>query len=152
MVAAHIYSGFFLTFNMKSKVIIYLLFFVGGISFFAGLYGLYWLYGQSDKMEHTVGVVTHLKTEKTYRHRKIVYKHTARIQYETKLYTTHVRMQLHNPFISQGSKISLWYDPDCTEEVVIPSEDGIVWGSIGGFGALCLFLGTVIVKTKKYED
>ncbi len=133
-------------FAMKSKVVIFLLFFIGGISFIAGSYGLYSLYDQSGKMEHTVGTVTHLTTEKTYRHRKIYYKHTARIQYETKRYTTHVRMQLHNPFILQGSEISLWYNPDRTEEVVIPSEEGIVWGSAWIFGAFCLSLGTVIIK------
>lgn len=137
---------------MKSKVVIFLLFFIGGISFIAGSYGLYSLYDKSGKMEHTVGTVTHLTTEKTYRHRKIYYKHTARIQYETKRYTTHVRMQLYNPFILQGSEISLWYDPDRTEEVVIPSEEGIVWGSAWIFGALCIFLGTVIIKHGKYEN
>lgn len=129
---------------MKSKIIIFLLFFIGGISFIAGSYGIYNLYDKSKKTEHTTGIVTHLKTERTYRHRKIYYKRTARIQYETKRYQSHVRMQLHNPFIFQGSEISVWYNPDRTEEVVIPFEEGIIWGSIWAFGAFCLFLGIAI--------
>lgn len=133
---------------MKSKGIIFLLLFIGGILFVIGSYGIYNLYGKSQAMEHTVGVITHLKTERTYRHRKIYYKRMARIQYETKRYPTHVRMQLHNPFILQGSEISLWYHPDRTEEVVIPFEYGFIWGSVWIFGAFCLFLGMVIVKTK----
>ena len=79
-------------------------------------------------MEHTVGVVTDLKTERIYRNRKVRYKHTARIEYKTKRYSSHVRMQLYNPFIFQGSEISLWYYPDRTEEVVIPFEEGFIWG------------------------
>lgn len=134
---------------MKSKIIIFLLLFIGGISFIAGSYNLYSLYDKLNKMERTIGVVTHLKTEKTYRHRKIRYKRNARIQYETKRYCSHVRMQLHNPFIFQGSEVSLWYHPDRTEEVVIPFEEGFVWGSVGLFGSFCLFLGTVIIKTTK---
>ena len=137
---------------MKSKVIIFLLLFIGSISFVAGSYSLYSLYDKSNKMEHTVGVVTHLKTERTYRHRKICYKRTARIQYETKLYSTHLRIQLHNPFIFQGNEISLWYYPDRREEVVIPSEEGFIWGCTWIFGAFCLFLGIVIVKARKHKD
>lgn len=131
---------------MKSKVIIFLLLFIGGISFIAGSYSLYSLYDKSNKMERTIGVVTHLKTEKIYRHRKIRYKRTVRIEYETKRYSTHVSMQLYNPFIFQGSEISLWYSPDRTEDVLIPSETGFIWGSIWIFGAFCLFLGIIIVK------
>ena len=129
---------------MKSKTIILLLFLIGGISFIAGSYGIYNLYDKSKKTEHTTGIVTHLKTERTYRHRKIYYKRTARIQYETKRYKSHVRMQLHNPIIFQGSEISVWYNPDRTEEVIIPFEEGIIWGSIWAFGAFCLFLGIAI--------
>ena len=137
---------------MKPKVIIFLLLFIGGISFIVGSYSLYSLYDKSNKMERTVGIVTHLKTEKTYRHRKIRYKHIARIKYDTKRYSTHVSMQLYNPFIFQGSEISLWYSPDHTEEVLIPSEEGLIWGSTWVFGALCLLLGIVIVrKTKRHE-
>lgn len=137
---------------MKSKISIFLLLFIGSISFIAGSYNLYSLYDKSNKMEHAVGVVTHLKTERTYRHRKIYYKHTARIQYKTKLYSTHVSMRLYNPFISQGSEISLWYYPDRTEKVIIPSEEGIIGGSIWVFGVICLFLGIVILKSIKHED
>lgn len=82
-------------------------------------------------MEHTVGVVTDLKTERIYRNRKVRYKHTARIEYKTKRYSSHVRMQLYNPFIFQGSEISLWYYPDRTEEVVTPFEEGFIWGVCG---------------------
>lgn len=136
---------------MKSKFVVFLLLLIGGISFLVGSYGLYRLYDQSGKMEHTVGAVTHLKTERIYRHRKQRYKHTARIQYKTKLYDTHIRKELHNPFIFQGSEITLWYNPDHTEEVIIPFEDGFVWGSTWIFGAFFLFIGVVIVKFKKHE-
>lgn len=137
---------------MKPKIVIFLLFFIGGISFIAGSYGFYNLYDKSCKMEHTIGTVTHLKTEYTYRHRKRYYKTTARIQYETKRYTTHVRMQIHNPFVFQESEISLWYNPDRTEEVVIPSEECLVWGGAWTFGAICFFLGTVIAKAQKHNS
>ena len=137
---------------MKSKIVVVLLLLIGSISFLAGSYGLYKMYDQSDKMEHTRGVVTHLKTERIYRQRKWRYKHTARIQYKTKLYDTHIRKELHNPFIFQGSKISLWYNPESTEEVIIPFEDGLIWGSSWIFGVFCLFVGIVIVKSKKHED
>lgn len=137
---------------MKSKIILPVLLFIGCVSFFAGSYNLYSLYDKLNKMEHAIGVVTHLKTERTYRHRKIYYKRTARIQYDTKLYKTHVRMQLHNPFILQGSVISLWYCPDHTEEVIIPTEEGFIWGSTWIFGVLCLFSGVVIVKSRKHES
>lgn len=137
--------------NMKSKLIAFLLFFIGGISFLVGSYGLYELYDQSSKMEHTVGVVTHLKTERTYHYRKQRYKHTARIQYKTKLHDTHVRRELYNPFIFQGSKISLWYNSERTEEVIIPFEDGLAWGSAWIFGVFCLFTGVVIVRPCKFQ-
>lgn len=138
--------------NMKSKFIVFLWLFIGGISFSAGSYGLYGLYGQSDKMEHTTGVVTHMKTERIYRHRKQRYKHTARIRYRAKLYDTHVSRELQNPFIFQGSEISLWYDPDRPEEVIIPFEDGLVWGSIWIFGTFCLFIGIATLRSRKRED
>lgn len=134
---------------MKSKFFLFLLLSIGCVSFMAGSYKLYSLYDKANKMEHTVGTIIHLKQEVTYRHRKRYYKNTAHIQYKTKLYDTHVSMQLHNPFLFQGSEIALWYNPDRTEEVVIPSEEGIVWGSTWIFGALCLFLGIVIIKTQK---
>lgn len=132
---------------MKSKVVIFILLFIGSVSFIGCSYKLYSLCDKSSKMEHTVGVVTYLKTERTYRHRKIYYKRTAHIQYETKLYNTHVNRQLYNPFIFQGSEVALWYNPDRTEEVIIPFEEGVIWGSIGVFGVLCLFLGIAIKKT-----
>lgn len=135
--------------NMKSKFFASLWLFIGGISFLAGSYGLYRLYDQAGKMEHTVGVVTHLKTEKIYRHRKQRYKHTARIRYKTKLHDTHIRKELHNPFIFQGSEISLWYNPERPEEVIIPLEDGLVWGSVWIFGVFCLFTGAGIATFKK---
>ena len=63
------YHGFFVILHssrmvmyMKSKVIIFLLLFIGSISFIAGSYSLYRLYDKSNRMEHTVGVVTDLKT------------------------------------------------------------------------------------------
>lgn len=137
--------------NMKSKFIAFLLLFIGGISFLAGSYGLYRLYDQASKMEHTVGVVTHLKTERIYRHRKQRYKHTARIQYKTKLYDTHISKELHNPFIFQGSEISLWYNPERTEEVIIPFEDGLVWGSTWIFSVCCLLVGgTITIYGKSF--
>ena len=84
------YHGFFVILHssrmvmyMKSKVIIFLLLFIGSISFIAGSYSLYRLYDKSNRMEHTVGVVTDLKTERIYRNRKVRYKHTARIEYKT---------------------------------------------------------------------
>lgn len=134
---------------MKSKVVIYLLFLTGCVSLFAGLYNLYTLYDKSNTMEHTVGVVTHLKTERTYRHRRIYYTRKACVQYETKLYSAHASMQLRNPFISQGSEITVWYNPKRTGEVIIPFEEGFVWGSVGIFGALCVLLGTGIIIIKK---
>lgn len=138
--------------RMKSRVAILLLLFVGGISFIIGSYRLYGLYDKSKEMEHTEGVVMHLKKERTYRHRKIYCNTTARIEYQTKHYKTHVRKQLHNPFVFQGSEFSLWYYPDRTEEVVIPSEECFICGSLGAFGALCLLLGIVIVKSIKHEN
>lgn len=137
---------------MKLKMILFLLLFIGCISFIAGSYKIYNLYDKSNKMEHTVGVITHLKKEVIYRHRKRYYKTTAHIQYKTKLYDTHVNMQLYNPFLFQGSEIALWYNPDRTEEVIIPSEEGIVWGSTWVFGVLCLFFGIVIIKVQKHGD
>lgn len=137
---------------MNSKIVVALLLFIGGVSFLFGSYGLYRMYDQSDKMEHTIGVVTHLKTERIYRHRKQRYKYIARIQYKTKLYDTHIRKELHNPFIFQGSEISLWYNPERTEEVIIPFEDGLVWGSVWIFGTFCLFIGVVFVKFNKHEN
>ena len=72
------YHGFFVILHssrmvmyMKSKVIIFLLLFIGSISFIAGSYSLYRLYDKSNRMEHTVGVVTDLKTERIYRNRKV---------------------------------------------------------------------------------
>ena len=135
--------------RMKSKFVRLLLLFIGGVSFVVGSYRLFSLFDKSNQMEHTVGVVTHLKTERTYRHRKIYYERTARIEYETKLYRTHVRMRLHNPFVFRGSEISLWYNPDRTEEVTIPFEEGFIWGSLWAFGALCFFLGIVNCKISK---
>ena len=153
------YHGFFVILHssrmvmyMKSKVIIFLLLFIGSISFIAGSYNLYRLYDKSNRMEHTVGVVTDLKTERIYRNRKVRYKHTARIEYKTKRYSSHVRMQLYNPFIFQGSEISLWYYPDRTEEVVIPFEEGFIWGSMWIFGTFCLFLGIVITKAQRNKN
>lgn len=137
---------------MKSKFIVFFLLLIGGISFLVGSYGLYRLYDQLDKMEHTIGVVTHFKTERIYRHRKQRYKHTARIQCKTKLYDIHIIKELHNPFIFQGSEISLWYNPERTKEVIIPFEDGFVWGSTWIFGAFCLLVGVVIVKFEKHGD
>lgn len=136
---------------MKSKTFLILLLFTGSILFIIGAYNLYLLYDKSGKMEHTTGVVTHLTTEKTYRHRKIYYKRTALIQYGEDLHKDHVSRQLYNPFIFQGSEIALWYSPDHTEEAVIPSEEGFKWGSIWILGGLCLFAGITIIKTKKYE-
>ncbi len=40
-------------------------------------------------------------------------------------------MQLHNPFILQGSEILLWYCSERTEKAVILSEEGFVWGVSG---------------------
>jgi len=137
---------------MKSKIVVVLLLLIGSISFLVGSYGLYRMYDQSDKMEHTRGVVTHLKTERIYRHRQQRYKYIARIQYKTKLYDTHVRKELHNPFIFQGSEISIWYNPGRTEEVIIPFEDGLVWGSAWIFGAFCLFIGIVFIKFNKHGN
>lgn len=136
---------------MKSRLILFLLFTIGGISFLAGLYGFYKLYDQSDKTVHTVGVITHLDTEKRYIRGKKRLKTTARIQYETEHYTTHVRMELHNPFVSQGSEVSLWYDPNATEKVILPSEENILWGGACGLGAFFLFLGITLAKAKKQE-
>lgn len=137
---------------MKSKIIVFLLFFFGGLSCLTGLYGFYRLYDQSGKMVHTVGTVTHLKTETRYIRGKKRFKNTARIQYETPRYPTHVSMQLYNPFISKGSEVSLWYDPESTEKVIIPSEEGILWGGACGLGALFLFLGTALVKKPKHKE
>lgn len=137
---------------MRSKVAIFLLLFIGSIAWVAASYKLYDLYDQSNKMEHTVGIVTHLKRERIYRHRKQRYKYIARIQYKTRLYDTHIRKELYNPFIFQGSEISLWYNPDRTEEVIIPSEEGMVWGSSWIFGVLCLLGGIIIIKAQKHED
>lgn len=69
---------------MKTKAVAFILLFIGCVSLAAGSYNLYCLYDKSSKTEHTTGTVTHLKTEKTYRHRKISYRHTAHIRYETK--------------------------------------------------------------------
>lgn len=137
---------------MKLKIIIFISLLIGGISFLTGMYGFYRLYERSGSMEHTTGVITHLETEKTYRHRKIRYKHTARIRYNTKQYDNIVNMQVYNPFISQGDKISLWYNPDHTEQVVIPSEEGLIWGGTCVFGAFCIFIGVITIKAKKHED
>lgn len=134
---------------MKSKFIALILLIFGGICFLTGSYGIYQLYDQSGKMEHTKGVVTHIKTERIYRNRKQIYKHIALIRYQTEHYPTHVRKELHNPFIFQGSEISLWYNPEHTEEVLIPFEDGIASGGTLILGAVCLFWGTVTAKFKK---
>ena len=133
---------------MKTKAVAFILLFMGCVSLAAGSYNLYCLYDKSSKTEHTTGTVTHLKTEKTYRHRKISYRHTAHIRYETKTHKASVVMQLYNPFVFQGSEISLWYYPDRTDEVIIPSEEGIVWGSVWVLGALCLFSGAVIKNSR----
>ncbi len=91
---------------MKSKLIALILLGIGATAFLAGSYGIYQLYDKSGEMEHTTGVVTHMKTERIYRNRKQIYKHTALIRYQTEHYPTHVRKELHNPFIFQGSEIS----------------------------------------------
>ncbi len=81
---------------MKSKLIALILLGIGAIAFLAGSYGIYQLYDQSGEMEHTTGVVTHMKTERIYRNRKQIYKHTALIRQSTTLptseknYTTHL--------------------------------------------------------------
>ncbi len=62
---------------MKSKLIALILLGIGAIAFLAGSYGIYQLYDQSGEMEHTTGVVTHMKTERIYRNRKQIYKHRA---------------------------------------------------------------------------
>ena len=136
---------------MKVKIIVFLLFLIGGLLSIVGLWGVYRLYDQSNQTIHTIGVVTHLTTEKRYIRGKQRFKSTARIQYETERYTTHVNMQLYNPFILQGSKISLWYYPHHTEKVVIPSEQGILWGGTCGVGALFLLLGIACITTKKQK-
>lgn len=49
---------------MKSKVVMSLSLFL----FVMGSSGLYDLFNKSNEMEHNVGVVTHLGTERTYHH------------------------------------------------------------------------------------
>lgn len=126
--------------------------FIGCITFAAGSYGLFDLYDKYDKMEHTEGTVTYLKTEKTYRHRKIYYKHTAIIEYYTGRYKTRTSMQVYNPFISQGQGVTVWFNPQLPDEVVLPSEQGFVWSSLWIFSIICLFLGFVTSKNKHHKN
>lgn len=135
--------------RMKLKIIIFLLLFIGSILFIAGSYRLYSLYRLSDKMEHTVGIVREMKTEKIYRYRKMKYEHIAHIEYKVKDYSRHVRMKVYNPFIFRGSEIALWYNPDRAGEVVLPYQEGWNWGACGAFGLFCLFLGLGIIKKNK---
>lgn len=137
---------------MSYKVSGYLLIFICCITFATGTYGLYSLYEKSITMEHTVGKVTHIKTERTYRRRKIYYKHTAVIKYNTKLHPTATSKQLLNPLISQDSEIRLWYNPDRVDDVIIPSEECIIWGCLWICGTVCLLLGIITIKIKKHEN
>lgn len=137
--------------HMSTKVIAALLCILGGFTFLAGTYGFCRLYAQSTQTIHTTGIVTHLNTTKRYIRGKKRFKRTARIQYDTRLYTTHINTQLHNPLISEGSKISLWYYPDHTEKVVIPSEGGIIYGGTCLLGALLLAPGVAMTISGKYR-
>lgn len=132
--------------NMKPIVIKLSLFIFGGISFLVGLFGFYRLYDQSNKTIHTEGIVTHLEIDKKYIRGKARFENYARIQYETERYTTNVNMKLHNPFVYQGSRISVWYYPDQAEKVILPSEESIFSGGALGLGAFFLFLGVLFIK------
>lgn len=139
---------------MKHKSFAILLLFIGSISFLIGSYGLYRLYSQSDKMIHTTGVVTHLDVEskRMGSRRKYRYIRTARIEYKTDLYKTNVTKKLNNPFIYQGDEISVWYDPNYTENAIIPFDEGFLWGGLDIFGIFCLSVGVIVIKSKKSTD
>lgn len=139
---------------MKHKSFAILLLFIGSISFLIGSYGLYRLYNQSDKMIHTTGVVTHLDVEskRMGSRRKYRYIRTARIEYKTDLYQTHVTKKLNNPFIYQGDEIAVWYDPNYTENAIIPFDEGFLWGILDVFGVFCLSVGVIVIKSKKSTD
>lgn len=138
---------------MKSKTIIALLFIVGGISFLLGLYCCYSMYEKSCHLEHTRGIVKEMRVHKVYKHRKMRRIQEAVINYDTNKYGNYqISMRLSNPLIFQGTELTIWYNPERPEHVVIPYEDGLTWIMLLGFGLLCLVLGAIGVKGKKEED
>lgn len=136
---------------MKSKVTAYLtLFIIGSIILLAVGYRLYDLYAVSQEMVHTSGIVSRIDSKKVYRlGRKSTYRYTAHLEYQVDGRIERASVELHHPFLSEGSEISLWYHPSYRREIILPSQEYFMWGIAGFFGVICFLFGIILVKTKE---
>lgn len=112
---------------------------LGGIVLLGGaLYGFGSLYQAYSSYEHTVGQIRKTRTERTYRHRKMRFKHEMELGYPTADYgELRVSKEYYRPFRREGDELTVLYHPDRPRDIRLPGEECWIWSAMLVCGLVC---------------
>lgn len=123
--------------STSSKTICLALALVALLLLAGGLYG-YWSLAQASRTyEHTTGVITDIRSERVYRHRKWRTDWKIQINYDAGRYgQLHTTVEHSLPFYSKGDSLQVLYHPERPNDVRLPAPEYWLWGTLLAVGLL----------------